>query len=107
MPGYPERADRVNLFYTLALLEKRGYVLGVLYPCASAFAPGTDPHDQACTLFAGPKIQEKLNGSRIAEILERTVDYGWLWFIAQPLFWLLQTTFKAYVGNWGWSIILS
>jgi YidC/Oxa1 family membrane protein insertase len=33
------------------------------------------------------------------------VDYGWLWFIAQPLFWLLKWLHKL-VGNWGWSIVL-
>ena len=37
--------------------------------------------------------------------LELVVDYGWLWFIAQPLFWLLKFI-HTYVGNWGFAIIL-
>ena len=37
--------------------------------------------------------------------LELVVDYGWLWFIAQPLFWLLKFL-QTYVGNWGFAIIL-
>ena len=28
--------------------------------------------------------------------LDLTVDYGWLWFIAQPLFQLLQTVFTVW-----------
>ncbi len=34
-----------------------------------------------------------------------TVDYGILWFIAQPIFWLLENI-HALLGNWGWSIIV-
>jgi len=33
------------------------------------------------------------------------VDYGWLWWIAQPLFWLLIKMY-AFAGNWGVAIIL-
>ena len=53
--------------------------------------------------YAGPKIQQTLG--ELAEGLDLTVDYGWLWFIAQPLFWLL-TYIHELVGNWGWAIIL-
>ena len=53
--------------------------------------------------YAGPKIQQDLG--ELAEGLDLTVDYGWLWFIAQPLFWLL-TYIHSLIGNWGWSIIL-
>lgn len=34
-----------------------------------------------------------------------TVDYGWLWFISQPLFKLLKWI-HSFVGNWGFSIII-
>ena len=54
-------------------------------------------------LYAGPKLQENLKP--LAEGLELTVDYGMLWFLAQPLFILLHWI-QAIVGNWGWSIIL-
>ncbi len=55
-------------------------------------------------LFAGPKIQDRLGA--ISPGLELTVDYGWLWFIAQPLFWLLSFL-HGLVGNWGWAIVLT
>ncbi|HEY7867494.1 MAG TPA: membrane protein insertase YidC, partial [Psychromonas sp.] len=54
-------------------------------------------------LWVGPKIQEKM--AVVANHLDLTVDYGWLWFIAQPLFKLLLF-FQGIVGNWGVAIIL-
>ncbi|NVJ60146.1 MAG: membrane protein insertase YidC [Gammaproteobacteria bacterium] len=55
------------------------------------------------TLYVGPKNQDKLES--IAKNLDRTVDYGVLWLIGQPLFVLL-TFFQAFVINWGLAIIL-
>ena len=57
----------------------------------------------ALTLYAGPKIQEDLKA--LAPGLDLTVDYGILWFLAQPIFWLLELIHDA-LGNWGWSIIV-
>jgi YidC/Oxa1 family membrane protein insertase len=54
-------------------------------------------------LYVGPKDQYTL--AEISPHLELTVDYGWLWWIAQPLFWLL-TKIQSFVGNWGVAIIL-
>ncbi len=53
-------------------------------------------------LYAGPQEQDKLE--KIAPGLELVVDYGWLTFIAAPLFWILEWIHKL-VGNWGWAII--
>ncbi|MEH6567947.1 MAG: membrane protein insertase YidC [Halioglobus sp.] len=53
--------------------------------------------------YAGPKDQYRLK--EISPYLELSVDYGWLWWIAQPLFWLL-TNIYSLVGNWGFAIIL-
>ena len=55
------------------------------------------------TLYAGPKIQEDLKA--LAPDLELTVDYGFLWFLAQPIFWLLELIHDG-LGNWGWSIVV-
>ncbi|WP_081803505.1 membrane protein insertase YidC [Halotalea alkalilenta] len=59
--------------------------------------------DFGATLYIGPKIQSQLAAA--APNLELTVDYGWLWFLAAPLFWLLSKI-HGLVGNWGWSIVL-
>ncbi len=52
--------------------------------------------------YVGPKLQDRLKA--LSPGLELTVDYGWLWPIAQFLFWVLKTL-HGFIGNWGWSII--
>ncbi|MDB2409234.1 membrane protein insertase YidC [Pseudomonadales bacterium] len=67
--------------------------------------------------YVGPKYQYRLQ--EIAPHLDLTVDYGWLWWIAQPLYTLLYffATGEAHIfgevydvfpgfGNWGFSIIM-
>ena len=53
--------------------------------------------------YAGPKDQDRL--SEIAENLNLTVDYGFLWWLAIPLFHVL-TFLQSIVSNWGVAIIL-
>jgi len=64
--------------------------------------PGTQKKFTA-KLWIGPEIQNQM--AAIAPHLDLTVDYGWLWFISQPLFKLLQFI-EGFVGNWGFSIII-
>ena len=64
-------------------------------------APGEET-EVGATLYLGPKIQKSLNA--LAPGLELTVDYGWLWVIAQPLFVLLSF-FNGWLHNWGAAII--
>jgi YidC/Oxa1 family membrane protein insertase len=54
-------------------------------------------------LFVGPKLQSQL--AAIGRNLERTVDFGILTVVAQPLFTGLNWVHKI-LGNWGWSIII-
>lgn len=54
------------------------------------------------SLWTGPKLQEQMG--EVANHLDLTVDYGWAWFIAKPLFKLL-TLIQSLVGNWGLAII--
>ncbi len=54
-------------------------------------------------LYVGPKIQKDLE--KIADGLELTVDYGFLWWIGQPIFFLL-IFFQSFATNWGLAIIL-
>lgn len=80
--------------------SKGNYIIGYTGP-AMTVAPGAKAETSA-TLYAGPKSQAVLK--ELSPGLELTVDYGILWFIAQPIFWLLQHI-HSIVGNWGWSII--
>lgn len=63
------------------------------------------PNSQATitsNLWTGPKDQELM--AQAANNFDLTVDYGWAWFIAKPLFWLL-TFIQSIVTNWGLAII--
>ncbi|WP_343188657.1 membrane protein insertase YidC [Buchnera aphidicola (Neophyllaphis varicolor)] len=53
-------------------------------------------------LWVGPEIQNIM--STISPYLDLTVDYGFLWFLSQPLFKVLSFLYSL-LGNWGWSII--
>ncbi len=65
--------------------SKGNYIIGYTSPVLSVAA---GQHAQTtATLYAGPKIQSHLK--TLSPGLELTVDYGFLWFIAQPIFWLL------------------
>jgi YidC/Oxa1 family membrane protein insertase len=76
------------------------YILGFTGPAISV-AAGAQAETSAI-LYAGPKLQNHLK--TLSPGLELTVDYGILWFIAQPIFWLLGVIHNL-LGNWGWSII--
>ena len=53
--------------------------------------------------YSGPKDQYVL--AEISPNLDLTIDYGFLWFLAAPIYWLL-TQIDSLVGNYGVSIIL-
>ncbi|MGB5102656.1 MAG: membrane protein insertase YidC [Steroidobacteraceae bacterium] len=54
-------------------------------------------------VFVGPKLQEQLKA--VGPKLERTVDYGKLTILSEPLFWLMEKV-HGFIGNWGWTIIV-
>jgi len=77
------------------------YLVGYYTPVRTV-APGETVELEGL-LYVGPKEQDRL--AEIAPHLELSVDYGVLWFIAKPLFVVLQLIHEL-TGNWGWSIIL-
>ena len=77
------------------------YIIGFTGPAVTV--PAGAQGETGATLYAGPKSQDKLE--ELSPGLRLTVDYGILWFIAQPIFWLLENI-HALLGNWGWSIIV-
>ncbi|WAJ37640.1 membrane protein insertase YidC [Pseudomonas sp. GOM7] len=91
--------DSTNLIQTRK--DSQGnYIVGFTGPTVQV-AAGTKG-EVGAVLYAGPKLQEYLGS--LSPGLELTVDYGVLWFLAQPIFWLLEVI-HGLVGNWGWSII--
>jgi YidC/Oxa1 family membrane protein insertase len=65
-------------------------------------APGVT-QDISSQFYVGPKNQKAL--SAISETLNLVVDYGFLWWLAIPIHWLLMF-YQSFVGNWGVAIIL-
>ena len=105
----------IQHYFVAALIPDRGvkgyyyghrqptglYTLGVATPSKTVL-PG-DAGEFHTLLFAGPKIQNRMAAA--AGELDRAVDYGYLYVLSKPLFWLLDHI-HAVVGNWGWAIIV-
>ncbi len=77
------------------------YVLGYTAP-KQMIAPGQTA-TWSSGFYAGPKDQALLE--KISPHLNLTVDYGFLWWLASPLFSLLEWL-EEWSGNWGVAIIL-
>ncbi|MEI4220409.1 MAG: membrane protein insertase YidC [Candidatus Dasytiphilus stammeri] len=90
----------INKFYTV---KEKDNIVSV----GSKSTPITIHPNQkellSATLWVGPGLQDQM--ALVAPYLDLTVDYGWLWFISQPLFKLLKLIHKI-IGNWGFAIIL-
>ena len=77
------------------------YIVGYTGPLRTVAPGGTG--EWRTRFYAGPKDQKRLE--RIAENLNLTVDYGFLWWLAVPLFSLLDWLHGLF-GNWGMAIIM-
>ncbi len=93
-------ANSNNTYHLRKLGDKDLYLLGFIGQPLEV-APGTQGSAKV-SFYAGPKDTERLE--QISPYLDLTVDYGWLWWVAKPLFWLLKFIHE-YVGNWGLAII--
>lgn len=97
IPGSKE--DQYH-YYTLNP-DKNSYVIGAITP-AKKLSVGSSANISH-RFYVGPKLQKEL--PQYADGLELTVDYGIFWFLAEPVFWLLDKIHDI-VKNWGWSIVL-
>lgn len=93
-------AEQTNSYS--ARVTKTGFNIAGFTSPALVLDPGKSGEIGA-EFYAGPKDQYRLK--EISPYLDLSVDYGFLWWIAQPLFWLL-TKIHSLVGNWGVAIIL-
>lgn len=91
--------EEMNKF---SLRKSRGdiYLMGFTSPQVTV-AAGTQGVIKA-GFYAGPKDIYRLED--ISPYLDLTVDYGWLWWVAKPLFHVLNYIYGL-LGSWGWSII--
>lgn len=89
-----------NLLYT-SFANHQDAVIGFKSPALII-----DPQEQgttSATFYIGPKDQDAL--AAIADGLDLTVDFGFLFMISKPLHWLLLQI-QALVINWGLAIII-
>ena len=92
--------NQKSLFYT-HMTGDGLYVVGSRGPELSV--PAGSTLKSSAKLYVGPELTEQLK--TLAPHLDMTVDYGWLWFISDILYWLL-IKIQALIGNWGWAIIV-
>ena len=97
----PKDVENRYRYYTKFVKQHQAYLIGAVSP--AVLVPSGTEKTLAHRFYFGPKIQSRLND--IASGLDLTVDYGIFWFIAKPLFWLLNK-FQLLTGNWGMAIIL-
>lgn len=96
----PGAEEDLYHYYTLHP-GKSSFVIGAITP-PKTVAAGDEGRFNYRVYF-GPKTQKELK--KLADGLDLTVDYGIFWFIAKPLFWVLDYI-NLFTDNWGWSIIL-
>jgi YidC/Oxa1 family membrane protein insertase len=92
-------ANQVNHYFTKT--NNGIYTVGIMGPAITVSPQQiTNTEDK---LYVGPAIADNLD--QLSPHLSMTIDYGWLWFISQLIFWMMKHIY-TFVGNWGWSIIL-
>jgi len=96
----PPRDDK-NAFSLRKLSGQDVYLMGFTGKNLNIPAGGFGEYQ--AQFYVGPKDQKTL--SELAEYLDLTVDYGFLWMVAKPIFAAMKWIY-AVVGNWGWAIIL-
>ena len=108
-------------YFTAAFLPSNGAAPGTLqarywkdfHPAQINGQPGAEPVPEVATasgpqalalrVYVGPKDYDELK--HMNPPLHGLVNFGWMEFIADPLFHMLKWLHK-YVPNWGWDIVV-
>lgn len=96
----PDQNQPVNFFSSY---QPNGKLATISFRGNSVQVPANGTQELSAKLWVGPEDQDAM--AAVAPNLDLTVDYGWLWFLSQPLFKLL-TIIQSFVVNWGVAIIL-
>jgi len=108
-------------YFTAAFLPPNGAAPGTLqtrywkdfHPAQINGQPGAEPVPEVATasgpqalalrVYVGPKDYDELK--HMNPQLHGLVNFGWLEFIADPIFHMLKWLHK-YIPNWGWAIVV-
>jgi len=104
----PERATAVEMATfsdsTPTVLDQKETAFAGTAVGAAASAAAGDGSVNRFELYVGPKDIDILRA--VNPKLEQVVDFGWLSFLAKPLFLIVNWVVDHAVHNYGWSIIL-
>lgn len=103
----PDQTEQVKAGFRLSNVGNVDVYEANYVSAARTVAPGAALVESR-RLFAGAKRVELLNAYKTDLNIPRfddAVDWGSLWFITKPIFWLLST-FHGMTMNWGVSILL-
>ncbi len=93
--------ESTNRFFLKKLKNQDMYLMGFVSP--ETVVEAGSKGEISAQFYVGPKNIDDL--AAIAEHLDLTIDFGFLWWIGEPIFHLLDFL-HSYLGNWGWSIIV-
>jgi YidC/Oxa1 family membrane protein insertase len=119
--GGKDFAGIEDRYFTAAFLPPNGAAPGTLqtrywkdfHPAQINNQPGAEPVPEVATasgpqalalrVYVGPKDYDELK--HMNPQLHGLVNFGWLEFIADPIFHMLKWLHK-YIPNWGWAIVV-
>lgn len=93
--------QQINIFQLRKLGGQDLYAAGFTSPAVEVGA-GQEGLIKT-SFYVGPKDQHRMG--EISPYLDLTIDYGWLWWVAKPLFAGMEFIHNI-VQNWGWSILI-
>ena len=100
----PENQTNMNYFYSN--VDKTGhgniYTIGFVNQGLSINGGATAATN--ATLYVGPELAKNLKP--LAPGLDRTIDFGWLWWVSTIIFWIMSLVHYV-LGNWGWAIVFT
>ena len=97
----PKDKTANHTFHARKLANKDAYLFGFTSPSWTLETGASG--SRGAQFYIGPKDQYRLE--EISPGLDLTVDYGFLWWLAKPMFALL-TFVHDNVNNWGFAIIV-
>jgi YidC/Oxa1 family membrane protein insertase len=104
----PTQSDALQARFAYEKIgETDTYQTDFLDAKAAVLAPGATV-SSTTHVFAGAKVVRLLNEYRDRygiPLFERAVDFGWFWFLTEPLFFVLDFIYKL-VGNFGVAILM-
>ena len=115
LPDQPEQAAAVSLNNSWSVPRDSRQAKGTTDPAQLlGVAMGSLSTPASMRVFVGPKVIDVLtsvkataaNGTETGPNIEPILNFGWIGWIAKPLFAALRFTYDHVIANWGWAILL-